>query len=98
VDVERTIEFILESQAKTVAQISELAESDARMMKRIDGLTKLVRIGMRQLNKMAVEQERLAATQNELATALKDLAEAQEKTDHTLRAFIDSMNKGRNGH
>jgi len=90
VDVERTIEFILEAQATTAVQIGKLAENDARMMRRIDGLTKLVQIGMRQLNKLAEAQKQLAAAQ-------KDLAASQKKTETTLRAFIDSMNKGGNG-
>ncbi|HXK04088.1 MAG TPA: hypothetical protein VMS37_16915 [Verrucomicrobiae bacterium] len=89
-DVERTIEFILEAQATTAVQIGKLAENDARMMRRIDGLTKLVQIGMRQLNKLAEAQKQLAAAQ-------KDLAASQKKTETTLRAFIDSMNKGGNG-
>ncbi|HTP36449.1 MAG TPA: hypothetical protein VMJ75_29945 [Candidatus Acidoferrales bacterium] len=96
-DVERTIEFILESQATTAVQIGKLAENDARMMRRIDGLTKLVQIGMRQLNKLAEAQKQLAAAQKDLAAAQKDLAASQKKTETTLRAFIDSMNKGGNG-
>jgi hypothetical protein len=104
VDVERTIQSIVEAQARNGAQIGMLAANDARLGRRIDGVTKILKIGMRQLVKLGDAQKRTEATVKSLAVkgdqsfeAQKDLAKAQKNTELTLRAFIDSMSKGGNG-
>src|SRR5436309_1930915 len=98
------MQFILEAQARNDAQIGMLAANDARLGRRIDGITKILKIGMRQLVKLAEAQKDLAkaqtrteASMKSLAAQVDDLAEAQKNTELTLRAFIDSMRRGGNG-
>ncbi len=108
-DVEPTIEFILQMQAKAevraaqaderAAQADEraakaelrmdryearMAKSDARMDKfdkRLEAIGKLIQIGMTMM----------AQTQK----SLRELAEAQKKTDRKLDRLIDSWGKQR---
>ena len=81
------MEFILQSQAKAEARMDRMEARTDRMElrfdKRLDGLTKIVRTGMKLVNQLAVEQRKLAA--------------AQRRTDQTLANFIDSLRKGQDG-
>jgi peptidoglycan hydrolase CwlO-like protein len=93
-DVERTIQFILESQARAEGRMEK---ADARMVKadgrvaamekrldrRMDAITKLLQQGMRMLAKTDA--------------TLAELAEAQKGTDRSLKAFINSLRHGGNG-
>ncbi len=90
-DVERTIEFILQTQAKTETQIA--------------GITKLVQQGMRMFvrNETTVERlettverlettvETLAVTVEGLAVTVEGLAEAQKRTDRSLAELSKEM-------
>ncbi|HKW99751.1 MAG TPA: hypothetical protein VJN43_18565 [Bryobacteraceae bacterium] len=67
-----------------------MSASDARFEKRMHGFQKLVRIGMREI---AV----IRRLQTETDEKLNALIDAQQRTDATLRAFLDSMRKGGNG-
>src|SRR5438552_15240088 len=100
-DIERTIQFILEIQARSETRIekselriekSELraAAMEKRLDKRMDSITKLLQQGMRMLVKSAEAQKRTDLR-------LAELAAAQRATDRSLKAFIDSMRHGRNG-
>jgi len=93
-DVERTIQFILESQARAEARSEKadarMEKADARVAalekrldRRMDAITKLIQQGMRMLAKTDA--------------TLAELAEAQKETDRSLKAFINSMRHGRNG-
>jgi len=59
--------------------------------KQIASIRDLVKEGV----KMVVETRRLAL---ETRRDLRELAAAQKRTDASLRAFIDSMRGGGNGH
>ena len=107
-DVERTMEFILQSQAKAEVRMDRaevrMDRADARMDrmearidrmelrfdKRLDGLTKIVRTGMKLVNQLVAEQRKLA-------DEMRALAAAQSRTDRSLNNFIDSLRKGKNG-
>ena len=79
------IEAILDGVAKKQAAAeARMDRSDARFEKRMRGFENLVRIGMKEI----AEQRRLNA----------DLRRAQQRTEASLRAFLDSMRKGGNGH
>lgn len=67
-----------------------MSASDARFEKRMHGFEKLVRIGMRELGY-------LRRIQKESDEKLNALIDAQQRTDASLRAFLDSMRKGGNG-
>jgi len=66
--------------------------------KRLDGIAKLVQQGMRMLVKTNTQLAGLAQSHKELADAHKELANAQKATERSLKAFIDSLRTGRNGH
>ncbi|MBZ5725808.1 MAG: hypothetical protein LAP87_12515 [Acidobacteriia bacterium] len=111
-DVERTIEFILQSQAKaearaaamdarTAATDARIAASEARFNKRMDGINKLIKHGMRMIETSRAEWDRkfnaLVDAQMRTEEQLRQLAAAQKVTDKKFQAFLDSMRKGRNG-
>ena len=103
-DVERTMEFILTTQAKTEVQVERLAT-------RMDGITKIVRTGMKMLVRLGEDQRKmredlrtlatshkeLAASHKELAASHRELVAAQKRTERTIQAFIASLHKGGNG-
>jgi hypothetical protein len=108
-DVERTMELILQMQAKLEANSARheanFARHEVRLTRidrRIDGITKLIRTGMKAIVKtnqtLDAMGRRTDARFAELATSHKELADAQRRTQASLKAFLDSMRKGRNGH
>ena len=94
-DVERSVQFLLDSQAKYQARAE--ARFD-KLDRKIGGITKLVQQGMRLLVAQQKHTAKLDKALAELALSQAELAESQKATDRTLRAFMDSMRKGRNGH
>ena len=86
-DVERTMQFILETQAKTEAILQELGEkqkateawvarAEAQRAKDMKEIREILKLGLKRL---------------------AELSTAQKKTEKSLAAFIDSMNRGTNG-
>lgn len=64
---------------------------EARFEKRMRGFEKLAKIGMKEI----VELRRL---QRETDRKLNALIDSQQRTEATLRAFMDSLRRGGNGH
>ena len=89
-DVERTIEFILQNQANSETRM-------AAMQTQMVGMQKLVQAGMRMLVKQGENLNKLAVAQKELAGEVKELAKAQRATETKLQGFIDSLRRGGNG-
>ena len=91
-DVERTIEFILQMQAKSEER---MAKAEARMDKfdrRMEAMRKLVETGMRWLVKIEKSQQALSEE-------VRALTEAQRISDRKFERFMDSWGKRRsNGH
>jgi hypothetical protein len=90
VDVERTIEFIIRSQADAEVR-------DARLGRRIDGLTTIVKQGMKMLVVLDKRMNQLAVAQQETTVAMRELAASQKATDKKFQVFLDSLGKGGNG-
>ena len=83
-DVERTIEFILQMQAKAEARA---AKAEVRMDKtdrQIQALGKIVKLGMRKLGDHEKEIK-------EIRQIIKATAEQQRRTERNLDRFIASM-------
>lgn len=101
VDIERTIEFILESQTKAEIRMersdTRVAAMEKRLDKRMDAITKLLQQGMRILGKTQTELAEVAKAQKRTDIKLAELAEAQKATDRSLKALIDGLRNGRNG-
>jgi outer membrane PBP1 activator LpoA protein len=93
-DAERTIEFILQMQAKAETEMAEMrqhqAKAEAKAQREMAAIRTLIRSGV----KMLARNEELV---KEVAAAQKDLAKAQKVTETKLQAFLDSMRRGRNG-
>ncbi len=70
------------------------ARNEARFEKRMKGFEKLVMIGRKELVSLRRIQ---AAAAKETTEKMNALIDSQQRTDAKLRAFIDSLNKGRNG-
>jgi len=98
-DVERTMEFILEMQAKSEERIAKsearMARSEERMDKfdkRLEATRKLVEAGM----KIVLKTDK---TVRALAVQVNALTEAQRKSDRKFDRLMDSWAKQRsNGH
>ena len=100
-DVERTLELIVDAQARHPAHLEAIDQ-------RMDGITRLIhracacswttRETDRKINALIDAQLRTDAKVDQLADAQKELAEAQKATEQTLQAFIDSLRQGGNGH
>ena len=92
-DVEKTMEFILENLADVGVTLAELGVKQARTERQIHGLQTLAKMGVRQLVKLGAAQKRtekmvyelavshreLAASHKELAASHKELAASQKE-------------------
>lgn len=75
---------------------------EKRLDKRMDAIAKLIQQGMRMLvnNKADADRRINALVEAQMRTEAKmeEMAAAQKDTQKTLNAFIESLQKGRNGH
>jgi chromosome segregation ATPase len=98
-DVERTIEYILQMQAKSEARMAKYDERMDKFDKRLEGMRKLVETGMRMLVKIEKSQDELTVKLTVLTDRVDALTEAQRKSDRKFERFMDSWTKQRtNGH
>jgi DNA-binding Xre family transcriptional regulator len=86
-DVEKTMEFILQQQAK--------AEANAE--RQMTAIRKLIQTGMRMIVKNEESIKELAAAQKVTEAKLQDLAAAQKVTEIKLKGLIDAWRRGGNG-
>jgi hypothetical protein len=84
-DVERTMEFILDMQAKAEVRMGKADERMDKFDKRLEATRRLVEAGMKFVVKSQKDWDR----------RMKELAEAQKKTDVKLDRLIDSWAKPR---
>ena len=92
-DVEKTIEFILEHQAKTDTQL----EAIRKMIRVGMGMRMIVRIGQAQER---TDQQIAKLTDSQARTDVKmaELADAQKVTEQKFQALLDTLRENRNGH
>ena len=107
-NVERTIEFIIKTQADTDGRlrgISKLIQQGMRMIaKNETAIAQLAESQKRTDAKIAESSARtdakfreIADAHKELARLMKELGKAQKETERELRAFIRGQRNGRNG-
>jgi chromosome segregation ATPase len=110
-DVEKTMEFILQQQAKAEGQMAAIRQQQSKAEGQMAAIRKLIQTGMRMIVKQGEHIDRLATTQEEMGTALremataqkelaaaqKDLAKSQKVTEVKLQGLIDALRRGRNG-
>jgi peptidoglycan hydrolase CwlO-like protein len=97
-DIERTMAFVLENLAAVTAAQQRAEVRAARMERQIGGLQKLMVIGMRRLMRLEQRTEarfaELTQAHKELATAQRELAVQQKRTDQKFERWLDSMKGG----
>ncbi len=111
-DVERTIEFILQQQAKAEARAEATAERDRARAERIEARAERYEAKQAQAEAKAERQMaairkliqtgmRMIVKNEELVKAtqaeLRELAAVQKVTETKLQGLIDALRRGRNG-
>jgi hypothetical protein len=90
-DFERRMDFIVEN-------LAALTVSQQKTDRQMRGLQTLVKTGMRMLIEVQRAQKRTDQALAELAEAQKQLAAQQKRTDDKFERWLNSLNKGTNGH
>lgn len=97
-NVEKTIEFLLEHQARAEVRMD-------RIDKRLDGITKLMRMGAKAMIATDKKVNALLSAQKRTEERINALIDAQQRTDRALAAtdkkfdrFMEAfLKKGANG-
>jgi chromosome segregation ATPase len=104
-DVEKTMEFILQTQANAEAQMDAIRQQQAKAEGQMAAIRKLIQAGMRMivkqgesLKQLTEAQKELTGAQKEMADAQKDLAKSQKVTETKLQGLIDVLRRSGNGH
>ena len=113
-DVERTIEFILDMQAKAEVRAAKADERMDKFDRRLEAMRKLIETGMRMLAKRDKEhaevkkehagfkkefEEYKIESKRDFDRRIKEITDIQKRTDLKLDRLIDSWGKQRtNGH
>jgi septal ring factor EnvC (AmiA/AmiB activator) len=85
-NVEKTIEFLLEHQARAEVRMD-------RIDKRLDGITKLMRMGAKAMLATGKKVNALAAAQKRTEDKINSLTAAQQRTDERINALIDAQQR-----
>jgi hypothetical protein len=97
-DVEKTIEFILQQQAQVEVHLAAISDRLDRTGARLD---RAVRLGIREARAERAKRRELDAKTNRRATEFDEkitqLAAAQLVTEEKLQRFIDAQRGGGNG-
>ena len=90
-NVEKTIEFLLEHQARAEVRMD-------RFDKRLDGIAKLMRMGAKAMIATDKRVNALAVAQKRTDERIKALIESQQRTDKKFDRFMEAfLKKGTNG-
>ena len=96
-EMQRTMEFVLNQQARFSEGMEQLRESHAQAEKRISNLeTGFVNI-VNAVADITKIQQALAERVTQLAVDIAELREAQAHTDQRVNALIDIIERWRNG-
>jgi len=96
-NVEKTMEFILQQQARAEVQMAAMREQQARAEKRQDKTDQQLAKTERQIaaiQKLIVAGMKMIVKQG---TSIKQLTEAQKVTEIKLQVLIDALRRGGNG-
>jgi hypothetical protein len=97
-DLERAQEFIIATLADVVERQQVAEVRAARTDRQIRGLQDMVKTGVKMLVRVQQSQRNLSSAMSELSSAMAELATQQKRTDQKFERWLDSMNKGQNGH
>ena len=100
-DIERSLEFVLERQVRTEGRVDGLDRKVARLDRRVDGLTKLMKVGMKILDRVQRTQEvhgkLLSEHSKMLAEHSKDLADLKRDVAKILKRLDNDRGNGHRG-
>src|SRR5260221_339639 len=94
-NVEKTMEFILENLAGVTAKLSEVADRQARNDRQIRGIHTLLKMAMRELVTVAAAQKRTDKAVREVADSVKEWAASQKRTDERFQRWLDRGSTGK---
>ena len=98
-DVERTIEFILDMQAKAEVRAAKADERMDKFDRRMEAMRKMIEAGMRMLAKRDKEhaefKKEFAESRRDWDRRIKEISDIQKKTDLKLDRLIDFWGKKR---
>jgi hypothetical protein len=97
-DMERTMQFIVNNLADLTVKQQQADIRMSRMERQLNGIQTIVKTGMKILVKLEQAQKRTDAVVKELGTRVTELTAHQKRTDEKFDRWLDSMNKGSNGH
>ena len=89
-NVEKTIEFILNQQAKAETQMASMRKLI------VTGMKMVVKQG-ENIEKLGEKVDKLSGEVSKLTADVRELARAQRTTETKLQSFIDSLRRGGNG-
>ncbi len=87
-EVEKTIEFILEQQAQLVVRLDQLTEVHQRLAQNQLGLSEIQSRQQEMINAVITVVGQLANEQRNFVQDLRELREAQQQTQQNLNALI----------
>lgn len=96
-EIQRTMEFILEHQARFAANIQRLQEERIRDNPRLTRFEESFQLLVRLAETTDTRLDRLESSTSTLETNMAALAAAQTHTDERLSVLIDIVREGRNG-
>lgn len=101
-NVEKTMEFILEQQAKLVSHQVDVDARLAKIDRRLDSITTILKAGMRWLAKheqiLDRHEKMLAKSRQDFDQRIDGLIEAQQRTDRKLDRLAEMLlARGPNG-
>lgn len=101
-DVERTIEFLLENHARWEVRMQKAEErmekAGERHEKQMAGIRKVLRETVKTTEEIKIGLKALTHAHRQTEISIRELAEAQKVTEKKLHLFLTSLQKGRNGH
>ena len=89
-NVEKTIEFILNQQARAETQMTSMRKLI------VTGMKMVVKQG-ENIEKLGEKVDKLSGEVSKLTADVRELARAQRTTETKLQSFIDSLRRGGNG-
>jgi DNA repair exonuclease SbcCD ATPase subunit len=96
-EIQKTMEFILEQQARFAVNIQRLLEDRLRDNPRFTRLEESFQLLVQLAQTTDTRLETLESNMSTLETNMAALAAAQTHTDERLTALIDIVREGRNG-
>ena len=96
-NVEKTIEFTLNNQAKAETQMASMRKIIVTGMKMVVKQGENIEKLGEKVDKLGETVDKLSGEVSKLTADVRELARAQRTTETKLQSFIDSLRRGGNG-